>query len=462
MENRIPASGQEGRVYIVPENGEPFYATITMADGATVLGTAWNKENVLQDPTCEKLGIPTTAVPNDAFLACSGRIILDNAYTSITQDQTYPAPDLSYARQYLAGATAGRGGEEHAVFAGGQSSVTTVGLRADAYDAALTHTNPSNQSVNVAQQAGTDIGEYAIFGGGVNQNGSYIAIVNAYDGALTQSNPENLAAPVNEHAAASNGAYAIFAGGRRTNNIIEDAVTAYDDTLTRVTPQALSVARYNLSAARAGEYAVFSVGTASSGGTRNYDAFDAALTRTGFTPSFGNLPNFGAATSTHAVFPTSRPDPTLTYVVDDSLTGQTLDGFNFLNNVNGAAGSAFGHAVFSASNTVYAYDDALTLTTVSNVLPNNIQSNAMAAVGELLVIAGGSIPGNQGGQQATAVAYAPGTQYALDITIPPWVTYSINGEAPVLATEETQLSLRSAAPYSGYITPQLRTLTGQI
>ena len=70
MQDRIPTPGQEGRVLITPEDGSPaFYATIQMADGATVFGTPWSKETVLQDPTCELLGLPPTAVPDDAFSA---------------------------------------------------------------------------------------------------------------------------------------------------------------------------------------------------------------------------------------------------------------------------------------------------------------------------------------------------------------------------------------------------------
>lgn len=66
MENRQPT--YPGRVLITPESGEAYYATVTRADEPTVEGTPLNKENLLQDETCDILGIPKTSVPNDAFV----------------------------------------------------------------------------------------------------------------------------------------------------------------------------------------------------------------------------------------------------------------------------------------------------------------------------------------------------------------------------------------------------------
>lgn len=70
MQDRIPTAGQEGRVLITPEDGSPaYYAKISMADNPTQEGTAYDKSNVLQDVTCDAIGIPHTSTPNDAFLA---------------------------------------------------------------------------------------------------------------------------------------------------------------------------------------------------------------------------------------------------------------------------------------------------------------------------------------------------------------------------------------------------------
>lgn len=52
MEDRIPTPGQEGRVFITPEDGSPpYHAVLTMADNPTQEGTPLNKETLLQDST---------------------------------------------------------------------------------------------------------------------------------------------------------------------------------------------------------------------------------------------------------------------------------------------------------------------------------------------------------------------------------------------------------------------------
>lgn len=70
MEDRIPTPGQEGRVLITPENGDPsFYAKVEMADNPTNPGTPLNKENLLQDSTAEKYDQTDldASVPDDIF-----------------------------------------------------------------------------------------------------------------------------------------------------------------------------------------------------------------------------------------------------------------------------------------------------------------------------------------------------------------------------------------------------------
>lgn len=70
MQDRIPTSGQEGRVLITPEiGGAPYYAKIEMADNPTQEGTPLTKSTLLQDITCDTIGIPRTSNPNEAFLA---------------------------------------------------------------------------------------------------------------------------------------------------------------------------------------------------------------------------------------------------------------------------------------------------------------------------------------------------------------------------------------------------------
>lgn len=72
MEDRVPTPGQEGRVLITPEDGSaPFYAKVEMADNPTQAGTPLIKETLLQDITCDSIGISHSSTPNEAFLALS-------------------------------------------------------------------------------------------------------------------------------------------------------------------------------------------------------------------------------------------------------------------------------------------------------------------------------------------------------------------------------------------------------
>ena len=44
VQNRTPAPGQEGRVTLTPESGNPTTGVLAMADNATQPGTPWNRE----------------------------------------------------------------------------------------------------------------------------------------------------------------------------------------------------------------------------------------------------------------------------------------------------------------------------------------------------------------------------------------------------------------------------------
>ena len=78
MEDRIPSPGQQGRVLITPEDGgDPYYATVTMADNPTNPGTPLNKETLLQDETETSLfGNANNRTVDDAFRGISGMLKL--------------------------------------------------------------------------------------------------------------------------------------------------------------------------------------------------------------------------------------------------------------------------------------------------------------------------------------------------------------------------------------------------
>lgn len=69
MLNRQPTPGKEGRVHIVPENGDPdYYARIEMADDPLEPGTQFVKETMLQDDTAQAYNLNgKTATPDDVF-----------------------------------------------------------------------------------------------------------------------------------------------------------------------------------------------------------------------------------------------------------------------------------------------------------------------------------------------------------------------------------------------------------
>lgn len=69
MQDRIPVN--PGRVLISPENGAPYYATMTRADNATQEGTPLNKNSLLRDATAAQFGLGADAVPDDVFRVMS-------------------------------------------------------------------------------------------------------------------------------------------------------------------------------------------------------------------------------------------------------------------------------------------------------------------------------------------------------------------------------------------------------
>lgn len=74
MKDRVAVN--PGRVLITPENGSPYYATMTRADNPTQDGTPLNKNSLLKDTTAALLGGNADMVPDEAFVAL--KMLLDN------------------------------------------------------------------------------------------------------------------------------------------------------------------------------------------------------------------------------------------------------------------------------------------------------------------------------------------------------------------------------------------------
>ena len=71
MKDRI--SSHPGRVLITPETGDPFYATLSMADGPVEEGTPLNKETFLPDDVASALGLEGDPLVKDALLSLNAR-----------------------------------------------------------------------------------------------------------------------------------------------------------------------------------------------------------------------------------------------------------------------------------------------------------------------------------------------------------------------------------------------------
>lgn len=73
MKDRIPSKA--GRVLITPENETPaFYATVSMADEPTEIGTPPTKNNLLKDSTAALFDLTDAATVNDVLVAINTRL----------------------------------------------------------------------------------------------------------------------------------------------------------------------------------------------------------------------------------------------------------------------------------------------------------------------------------------------------------------------------------------------------
>lgn len=96
MQDRQPTPGQEGRVLITPEDGSPaYYAKVKMADNPTQDGTPLNKSTLLQDITCDTIGIDRASTPNEAFLALGLGVGRYGYVITVLLPDASPAPGLT-------------------------------------------------------------------------------------------------------------------------------------------------------------------------------------------------------------------------------------------------------------------------------------------------------------------------------------------------------------------------------
>lgn len=98
MQDRVPTPGQEGRVLITPESGEPFYAKIEMADNPSQTGTAFIKQNMLKDATALLYGFTEDqlagVVPDAVLSILSKAAIFKDGGLETAQGTSIPAGRL--------------------------------------------------------------------------------------------------------------------------------------------------------------------------------------------------------------------------------------------------------------------------------------------------------------------------------------------------------------------------------
>ena len=130
MQDRTPTPGQDGRVKITPEDGStPFYAKVEMADNPTEPGTPYNKQAVLQDITCELLGLPPTSVPNDAFFRLALPSDRYAAKVTVLSPGGIPLPGITVnGLETLGGGTVVTGSDGTALGLSSQANVTLTAV----------------------------------------------------------------------------------------------------------------------------------------------------------------------------------------------------------------------------------------------------------------------------------------------------------------------------------------------
>ena len=192
-----------------------------------------------------------------------------NAYNkSLTRSVT--SSGLSSARARIAGANTN---SNYALFAGGNTSLTTAGLSAvvDAYNESLTRTVPSALSKAREYIAGANNGLYAIFAGG-SVGGTAQTNVDSYNYSLTRSTLTSLNYARASHAGCSDvgGNYALFGGGASANY-----AEGYNNSGTRSQYSMTNGTRYSLAAAPAGDFLIFGGGRGQGSSGRETNATNA-------------------------------------------------------------------------------------------------------------------------------------------------------------------------------------------
>lgn len=462
MKDRVPS--HPGRVRLT-RISEDIY-DMSMADDPTEAGTPLSKATLLKDSTAEKYGfLPSdNPTPDDIFNAAFDElpvIRLDGVWTS-HDIARFDAQNLSAAGDGLAGGSIG----DYALFAGMDATV-------DAYDETYARTSAQQLSAARRYLACASCGTYLFFAGGLTTSSSNrSSVVDVYDEMLTRITTLQLSAARAYLAGASVGDYAIFAGGDA--GIQSDVVDAYGDGLVRIVLTSLNQGRSSLTGVSAGDYAIFAGGDYST----KYavvDAYDEAFVHTALTQlSVARTELAGAFVGGFALFGggdrSTSSSSISSNVVDaydtSSMTHTTATALSTARYAL-ASTSINGYAIFAGGQTetgsnyvsdvVDAYDTTLTICSLPKLSVAR-RRLAGATAGASAIFAGGY--GNYASKDDVD-AYK--LAYGLNVTIPAWSKYMIDGitSEEQFTQTDTQISGFSDNPFNGYIKRSFR-LSGEI
>lgn len=471
MQDRLPL--HPGRVRMTPVSGQANVYDMTLEDGATIQGTALNKANLLSDETANDIAAISDGTPPDTVnealdrLVDIGSVVLENVYTDFSPFQRSDAPKLSLARENLAKGSVGN----YALFSGGYYYPGSMVFSAavDAYDASLTRTTPEDLLLGRRGHAGASVGNYVLFGGGARSqtggaNTNYTR-TDAYDTLLVHTTPPDLSVARRSIAGASVGGYALFAGGRTdttaTGFVVSSVVDAYDAALTLTNATQLPTARDVSGCATVGGYAIFIGGQISSSSVSySVDVYDTSLTRTSPISLSTQRTSSGASTGNYALFAggsTSTSVANVTDVVDAFDASLTRTTPTALSVARVPSGTGIGYSALFAGDAyarngtaaVDAYDESLTRTTPLELRNSGHASVIGASAGDYaLFVAQTYIE-----LYSVVDAFSTGTTYYLDITVPQWSKYYIDGvtSEPVITLSDTTVSAIASSPFNGYI-----------
>ena len=468
MQDRV--SVNPGRVLITPESGEPYYATLERADNPSVVGTPLNKANLLSDASAALYGLTNTAVPNDMWAAALDiipKIKFDNFYESTNTIKSSPT-NLSTARMYLAGASAG----EYGILGGGY---TTGSLRTDsveAYNANLVRSTATSLSSAKSQLAGASAGEFGLIAGGETSSSVYSSTVDAYSPSLVKTSAPSLNQSRNRLVGVTFGEYALFGGGN--SGAASSVVDAYDSDLVKHGISSLSSGRPDLAAAVAGNYVIFAGGYASGGQVYEQivDAYNQDFIRS--LPdelSVGRSVLSGASVGEYALIAGGEYGSTSYSDVDtyNSSLVHATTGTLSLRRGRMASASTENHAMFAGGlrqgssnrwNNLDSYSKDLVNTWSTSTFALNESSCDLgsAKAGIYVVFAGGEMSNNNA--TASTTAYRDG--YIASITVPAFSKHTLNRESEILVLEDTVVSINGAETgISGYIKLSGFTISGQ-